>query len=484
MTEKTKTPETQDNLDEWNIAPTSKMAGYGFGYIIVNYLLLYGLQNMDYFYRVVIGLSAELILVSMIIFALWNMVNDPLLGFLTDKPMKWTKKWGLRAPWIVLTTAPMFICFILIWTVPTTADPIMQFVYMVVIVCVFDLFFSIYNDHLYGGYTNQFPTKFERRKSFMLMTVMLFITLIVLSVIQTAIIGTGQTDPSKYILNAVVMVVILAIFTIPTIKYGIGESEEMKAMFIEKDKTADKASFVEVLKTALKTKNFRISLLGYTVQVTATTLWNAAQIYFFIDVYGLDLGKQSLPLLISILGAVASIPFWSNYVRKHDFKRTYWVAFLMHGICYLPFLVMLALPVGSAMFVTLHIVFLLIMNIFYAGEVTMLMPVAADTYDEVALQLGKRSDATFVGIRNFFFRIAFLVQAIVFFIVLTATGYDTAIGATQTDAARVGIIIMGAVIPSILFIIMSQIFRKYYTLVGKEKDDMIKGLKEAGLFTS
>lgn len=476
--------ETQDDLEQWNVAPTSKMAGYGFGYIIVNYLLLYGLQNMDYFYRVVIGLSADLILASFLIFAIWNMVNDPLLGFLTDKPLKWTKKYGLRAPWIVLMTAPMLIFFILIWTVPTAIDPMSQFIYMIVIVCLFDLFFSIYNDHLYGGYTNQFPTKFERRKSFMLMTVMLFITLIVLSVIQNNIVGTGQTDPSKYILNSVVMVIILAIFTIPTVKYGIGESEEMKAMFIEKDKTADKASFFEVLKTAMKTKNFRISLLGYTVQVTATTLWNAAQIYFFIDVYGLTLDRQTLPLLISILGAVASIPFWSNYVRKHDFKKTYWVAFLMHGICYLPFLVMLAIPVGSATFVTLHIVFLLIMNIFYAGEVTMLMPVASDTYDEVALKLGKRSDATFVGIRNFFFRIAFLVQALVFFIVLTAVSYDATPGAAQTDIARVGIIIMGAVIPSILFIVMSQIFRKHYTLEGKEKDDLIKGLKAAGLFTS
>ncbi|MHA1932737.1 MAG: hypothetical protein ACW96X_09375, partial [Promethearchaeota archaeon] len=58
---------TKEDLSEWEIAPTKKMYGYGFGYIIVNFLLLYGLSNMDYFYRVVIGVSAELILVSMII---------------------------------------------------------------------------------------------------------------------------------------------------------------------------------------------------------------------------------------------------------------------------------------------------------------------------------------------------------------------------------------------------------------------------------
>ena len=169
-------------------------------------------------------------------------------------------------------------------------------------------------------------------------------------------------------------------------------------------------------KKALKTKNFRVSLIGYTVQVTATTLWNAAQIYFFVDVYGVGLDAQRIPLLLSIIAAIASIPFWSNFTRKGNFKRTYWVAFLMHGLCFLPFLAMLAVPFGSSTFITLHTIFLFIMNIFYAGEVTMLMPVASDTYDEVALKLGKRSDATFVGLRNFFFRMAFLVQALVFFI--------------------------------------------------------------------
>ena len=472
----------KEDLSEWKIASTKKMAGYGFGYIIINYILLYGLASMDYFFRVVIGVSAELILIMMTIFTIWNMVNDPLLGFLTDKPMKWTKKWGLRAPWIVVMTAPMLIFFILIWTVPEGVDDNVKFIYMVVIVCLFDMFFSIYNDHLYGGYTNQFPSKFERRKSFMLMTVMLFVTLIVLSVLQSTIIGIDENAQSSYVINAIIMMVILAVFSIPTIKFGIGESEEMKSMFIEKHESADKASFIEVTKTALKTKNFRVSLIGYTVQVTAVTIWNAAQLYFFVDVYGIGLDAQRIPLLLSIIAAIASIPFWSNFTRKGDFKRTYWVAFLLHGLSFLPFLAMLALPFESSMFIILHTVFLFVSNIFYAGEVTMLMPVASDTYDEVALKLGKRADATFVGLRNFFFRMAFLVQAVVFFVVLTLVNYDPTPLATQTETAKMGIMLMGTLIPSILFIVMSQIFRKYYTLEGKEKDDMIKALKEAGLY--
>ncbi len=466
------------DLSEWEIASTKKMMGYGFGYIVVNYLLLYGLSQMDFFYRNAVGLSGFLIFLATVIFAIWNMVNDPLLGYITDKPRKWTRKYGLRAPWIIVSTAPMFILFILIWT-PPMGDEIIIFIYLVIIICLFDTFFSIYNDHLYGGYTNQFPSEYERRRSFAIMTVMLFSILIIMQVLTSVILGGKEYEQPAYLTNAIIMIILLVIFSIPVF-LAVRESKEMKEMFISTYEASEKASFIKVTKTALKQKNFRVSLLGYTVQVTATTLWNAAQLYLFVDVYGLSIATQTLPLLIGILAVIGSVPFWYNYTRKHDFKRTYWLCFLLHGLSFIPFLFITDL--------VFHTIFFIFMMIFYGGEVTMLMPVASDTYDEVAVEMGQRQDATFVGIRNFFFRIAFLIQAFVFFMILVlVTDYVPAEAqladfAGQSSEAKLGIRVMGALIPGLLFIVMSLIFKKYYTLVGEEKAVMIKKLKEAGLY--
>ena len=113
----------------------------------------------------------------------------------------------------------------------------------------------------------------------------------------------------------------------------------------------------------------------------------------------------------------------------------------------------------------------------------MLMPVAADTYDEVAVEMGKRQDATFVGLRNFFFRIAFLVQGIVFTVVTVVTGYvATEELAAQSAMATFGVRVQGVLIPLILYIIMGFIFRQFYELEGEKKATMLKKLKEAGLF--
>ncbi|MHA2399540.1 MAG: MFS transporter, partial [Promethearchaeota archaeon] len=127
----------QEDLSEWEIAPTKKMVAYGFGYVVVNYLLGSGLARLLYFYEVEMQLPVIFVTVAYVIFAIWNMVNDPLLGYLTDKPLKWTRKWGLRAPWVVLSSGPMLLLFIFIWTPPTGSNMAL-FLYFLLTTFLFD----------------------------------------------------------------------------------------------------------------------------------------------------------------------------------------------------------------------------------------------------------------------------------------------------------------------------------------------------------
>ena len=102
-----------EDLSEWEIAPTSKMISYGFGYLIVAYLIGWGFSLVFYYYEVEVGLPVLFVGLGFLVYAIWNMFNDPLLGYFTDKPRKWTKKWGLRAPWVVISAFPMLICYYL-----------------------------------------------------------------------------------------------------------------------------------------------------------------------------------------------------------------------------------------------------------------------------------------------------------------------------------------------------------------------------------
>ncbi len=462
----------QEDLSEWEIAPTKKMVAYGFGYVVVNYLLSAGLSRLLYFYEVEMQLPVIFVTIAYVIFAIWNMVNDPLLGYLTDKPLKWTRKWGLRAPWVVLSSGPMLVLFIFIWTPPTGSNMAL-FLYFLMTTFLFDAFFSIYNDHVYGGFTNQFPSEFERRRAFSIASLILGACITVLGVISALVIEYGQ--PETFVLNAIIMVILLIIFNFIQFT-GIKESEEMKQMFIEKHKTAEKRNFFQVAKIALGTKNFVVSLAGYTAATTATQLASASGIYMFKDVYGLDLAYSMLPSIAGAISFIVIIPFWYSYARKHGFKKTYWITFILHGFTFVPYLFIR--DIYSATIISF------ISGLIYSGEVIMLMPVASDTYDEVAIKIGKRQDATFVGMRTFFFRIAFLVVGIVIPLVHVLTAYDPTITAlaAQSALATWGVRVHRALIPMIIMFVMGFIFRKYYDLEGEKKEAMLKKLKEMGLF--
>jgi Na+/melibiose symporter-like transporter len=228
------------------------------------------------------------------------------------------------------------------------------------------------------------------------------------------------------------------------------------------------------MKTALKTKNFAVSLSGYTISITATSLFTASLIYMYKDVYRIPYALGAIPALIGTIAGLLMIPFWTNYARKHGFKKTYYTAYIIHGICFLPFL--------FTTNIIIHTIFYCIYQMVYIGEVTMLMPVASDTYDEVSSRMEKRVDASLVGIRTFFFRVAFLVLAIVIAVVHVLTAYNPDPNAIQSATAIWGIRIHTALIPGVMMIIMGLIFKKYYTLEGAEKEALVKKLKDLGIY--
>jgi len=228
------------------------------------------------------------------------------------------------------------------------------------------------------------------------------------------------------------------------------------------------------MKIALKHKNFAVSLIGYTMVITAQTLAGASSYYMVKDIYKLPLYYFIIPGIAGFIGYIISIPFWYNYARKHGFKKTYYTGLFFAGVCYLPVLWITTIWEAT--------IFAFIGAIPFAGYTIMLMPVASDTMDEVAVTMGRRQDGTLQGIRNFFFRIAIVVQGIVLTLVHIITEYNPDPNAVQTPLAIWGIRIHAGLIPALIMFTMSFILWKWYELEGEKKAAMVKRLKEKGLY--
>ena len=80
-----------------------------FGNLITEFFIVaFGTRVFD-FYENEIGLNSKWISAAIILYAVWNMVNDPLIGYISDKPRKWWSKYGKRRPWILGAIIPIGI---------------------------------------------------------------------------------------------------------------------------------------------------------------------------------------------------------------------------------------------------------------------------------------------------------------------------------------------------------------------------------------
>lgn len=94
-----------------------------------------------YFYQVYLGLDAFWIAIAVIIYAVWNAINDPLFGYISDS--KSYKKMGRRIPYMRFTTPLLAIGFILVWFVPITWGNFSIFLWMLISMLIYDTAYTI-----------------------------------------------------------------------------------------------------------------------------------------------------------------------------------------------------------------------------------------------------------------------------------------------------------------------------------------------------
>ncbi|HIK45212.1 MAG TPA: MFS transporter, partial [Leptolyngbyaceae cyanobacterium M65_K2018_010] len=83
-----------------------------------------------YFFTTVAGLTPALAGSVILIGRLWDAINDPLIGWLSDRTVS---PWGRRFPWMLGGAVPMALCAMLLWTVPPFASQGSIFAYYVVL---------------------------------------------------------------------------------------------------------------------------------------------------------------------------------------------------------------------------------------------------------------------------------------------------------------------------------------------------------------
>ena len=89
--------------------------GYGVGEIskeIPGSILVFFLL---FFFTDVVGLSPGLAGSVLLVGKVWDAINDPLVGWLSDRTRS---RWGRRFPWMLVGAVPLGVSFWMLWLIP------------------------------------------------------------------------------------------------------------------------------------------------------------------------------------------------------------------------------------------------------------------------------------------------------------------------------------------------------------------------------
>ena len=122
-------PPTNINSSKEKLDFKTKIA-YGAGELggaIPNNILVFFVL---FFFTNVAGLNASLAGSLILIGKAWDAINDPLIGWLSDKTRS---RLGRRYPWMLIGAIPLVISFFLLWTTPAIENQLLRFAYYTII---------------------------------------------------------------------------------------------------------------------------------------------------------------------------------------------------------------------------------------------------------------------------------------------------------------------------------------------------------------
>jgi len=455
-----------------------KMVMFSTGYFLNTYLMIAFNNYVWTFYEGELGLISIVPLwpiymaLANTLYVIMSMLVNPFIGYLTDKPFKWTRKRGLHTPWIIIGGIPTIILFFFLFTPPQVSGiesvlPIL--IYYIIIVFLYDISFSLLQTHSFGAFAAHFRGDTTRRKGGILTQIFVFIANFVAITIWSQVIDPG--NPTSFTIAAFISIIVLSCSFLVFIP-GSKESNVIKERFILGYDNSKKISFFKTMKMAIKQKNFMLAVFSYLTFMIAFGLMSMNTVNFIDDVLQEGQHIRSLGSLFMLLSSFLTIPIWARLAKRIGHSNTYAIGLAFYGVS----LLLNLFIVNAFQFYLTSI----LNGVSIALFLIMLSPVLADCYDEIAVKLKKHHETTLLGIRNFFIRSSVVFQSFIIAIIHALTIYDPLDVSHQVNAL-VGLRITQGLIPFIFCSVGALIFYKWFDLKGIKKKEITRKLRELGL---
>ena len=405
--------------------------------------------GLTYFFVNHLGMSPASSALCWLLFGLWNALNDPLFGYISDKTKSGL---GRRIPYIRYGSIAVALVFILSWTVwfPWRSNAAL-FAQMFLSLFLFD---SLYTAIATSLYVMPFEMAVTNRARGKIMLVKLIFGLVALAVPLVLLAELenllGSSPEAFRRLMLVIGAAAGAIMFFSTFFYrenGYTKEEEQYPFF-------------RSLVTCLKNRSFLVfESISFSVTFIQTALMIGLSYYF--DAFGIN---YLFCYGAMFLGILFGIWLWMKPGSIWKVKKSIILMCLIFGGT-------LAVMLILGQYTAAGIVGFFGAGIGFAGGMYEVPLMFGDVMDYDEKLCGLRREGMYAGVNSLICKPAISFANALFPIMLGWFGYNTALTvAAQTELAKLGVRVAWLAIPIVLLLLCAALIRRFYPLGGPEWD--------------
>ena len=403
-------------------------------------------NRIQFYYVDILGLNAAAAGVIWTIYGIWNAVNDPLMGQVSDRTRT---RMGRRVPYVFFGAIPLGLSFFFLWT-PPGQSPLVLAAYFLILLFVFDTLYSLTIIAYNSLFPEVAPTIRDRVDLSTVREILATIALL-LSYILAPILA----ESIGYIWMGAIMGTLVAIGYLISMFKVKEDTENIKD---------DSVGLLESLKIVLASRPFRW-FLGANMAKEYIWLVLGASLPFWrkyalgiqgpTEVFGMSIGPgdaEAILLGLPILLTIPCLLIWRPIVPRLGYRKTW----ILASFIFIPGFI--GVTLANDFYTGLASTLLAAPGL--AGSMIMPFPIISEVIDDDASRHGYRREGIFFGMNGGIIKLAFSAQGVLFATVLSLSGY-VAGSEVQSTSAIWGIRFLIGITPLIASLLLAYCMAKY-----------------------
>jgi GPH family glycoside/pentoside/hexuronide:cation symporter len=386
-----------------------------------------------FFLTDVAHLNPALAGVTVLIGGIWDAINDPLVGLLSDRTRT---RWGRRRPYLLFGALPYGVTFALMWIVPPIQNQVFLCLYFALIYILFDTAFTFVGCP-YTALTPELTLDHDERTS--LTTYRMFVSIVtgLLAAVGFALVFEGTPDRQTAFL---VMGVVCGALFVPTVLVAFFGTRERAEFQIEPPPRP-----LEGLRFVMRNREW-----WYTLGMRLTS-WMpvdiASAVFAYYLIYWIEMDEMGASLVQAVILASATVclPLILWMARRWEKKTAFIIAI---GSWAIVMLGTLLVPQGAR-----PLAYLIALLVGPGVSAAHVLPTAmsADALEVDELASGKRQEGIYAGFEVFVRKLSTKLVLAGFGPILAWAGYVEN-AAQQGPRALMAIRVLIAFVPAVILV--------------------------------